>query len=378
MALTIYAEDSQFAVATGRNVNSGRGTSSFDYPPTASHDLVITSQPGDDSPYVFSPGDTYTVSFSGEKAVVLENARVVRSDAVNYGGDRGYAVVFEGTDGDGALVQVVWTPEFDFETWYWNAYRPGAPPGFYNTDQSAATTYQAVCFEASMRIATPSGSRAAGALQPGDAVRTLDHGPQPLRRIATRRMEGRGRHAPVTVAPGALGNTDALVLSQQHRILLQGPEVRRLHGVAQVLVPAVAFVDGRAIRVTPRPDITYVHLLFDRHELLCCHGVLCESLYPGPVARQALAATARTGAADRDLDDSLAGAAARPARAFLTAREGHELIGRIAGRRPRRPAFLLTPGRRHACAYRLDPARMRGRVPPGHLPACRMLRETEP
>lgn len=35
MTITIEAIDSQFAAATGSNVNSGPGTSQFDYPPTS-------------------------------------------------------------------------------------------------------------------------------------------------------------------------------------------------------------------------------------------------------------------------------------------------------------------------------------------------------
>lgn len=175
MTLTIYALDDQFAASTGSNVNSGPGTSTFDYPPNSSKDLVISSQPGDPSPYIFSPGDTYTVSFGGNGGATIENATVIRSDPISVNGDSGYAVVFEGLDSNGALVQVVWTPEFNLETWYWDHYSGGNPPGFYTADASP-TTYQMVCFEAQTPIATPDGPRAAHLLRPGDRVMTRDHG----------------------------------------------------------------------------------------------------------------------------------------------------------------------------------------------------------
>ncbi|WP_170109291.1 hypothetical protein [Celeribacter persicus] len=46
MIITIEALDSQFAAATGSNVNSGSGTSQFDHPPTSTNALIIESQPG--------------------------------------------------------------------------------------------------------------------------------------------------------------------------------------------------------------------------------------------------------------------------------------------------------------------------------------------
>nr|WP_321364163.1 hypothetical protein [uncultured Celeribacter sp.] len=53
MALRIEAIDSQFAAATGSNVNSGPGTSQFDYPPTSTHSLIIESQPATTAPISF-------------------------------------------------------------------------------------------------------------------------------------------------------------------------------------------------------------------------------------------------------------------------------------------------------------------------------------
>lgn len=118
MPITINALDHQFAAATGSNVNNGPGTSTFDYPPQSTSNLVITSQAGDSTPFIFSPGDTYTISFSGNGGTTINNATVLRSDDIDMGGDQGYAVVFEGIDTNGDLTQVVWTPEFDLETWY--------------------------------------------------------------------------------------------------------------------------------------------------------------------------------------------------------------------------------------------------------------------
>jgi hypothetical protein len=53
------------------------------------------------------------------------------------------------------------------------------------------------------------------------------------------------------------------------------------------------FVDGRYV-LQPNCDlVTYVHLMFDRHEIVISEGVPSESLYPGPCAMDSLTAPAR-------------------------------------------------------------------------------------
>ena len=88
MPFTFYAEDTEFAASTGDNVNSGNGTSTFDYPPTSTKNLVITSQADDDDPRLFDLGDVYTLSFQGNGGTTIENATVIRSAPVARGSTR--------------------------------------------------------------------------------------------------------------------------------------------------------------------------------------------------------------------------------------------------------------------------------------------------
>lgn len=383
MTITINAIDSQFAASTGSNVNSSPGQSKFDYPPTSTNGLIIESQLGDDSPYIFSPGDTYTLTFSGQGGGTIENATVVRSDYINYGGDEGYAVVFEGYDSNGELVQVVWTPEFDLETWYFNNFVGGQAPEFYNTDLDPGTTYQAVCFEASMPIDTPSGPMPAVRIRPGDRVLTHDHGPQVVRWVAARDVRGWGRHAPVVFEPGAIGNSGPVCLSQHHRVLVQGEEVMQKHGVSQVLLPAVSFVDGTHIRIRPQDRITYVHLLFERHELVSCQDVVCESLYLGRVAREVMVAASaapkgapESGAVETLMDVLGMSDAQTPARRFLSVREGHALLAQISGQSKQKPKLFLSPGRKQSRPYHLDLLKGPG-WSGGGLPAFESVTQSE-
>ncbi|MFN4131144.1 MAG: Hint domain-containing protein, partial [Paracoccaceae bacterium] len=139
-----------------------------------------------------------------------------------------------------------------------------------------------LCFVAGTRIHTGTGLVPVEDLMPGDLVLTADHGFRPLRWSARRRVGGRGTAAPVLIAAGALGNSRDLWLSQQHRIMLSDWRAETLFGMAEVLVAAVHLVNGDTIRLNPCDQVDYIHLLFDRHELIFSEGILTESFHPGP------------------------------------------------------------------------------------------------
>lgn len=284
MVKTFEAVDNEFAVASGRNVNSGPGRSTFDYPPNGTFNLVVTSHPDDTNPNLFEVGETYSLSWTGNGGGgTIQNATIIRSDAAP-GGDGGI-IVFEGVTDKGELVHVVWTPDFDLEGWYWDHFSARASPGFHTVDQNAAYSHQVVCFAAGTLIATPHGARPVELLRPGDTVMTRDHGPQPVLWVARREGTGLGANAPVHFAPGSIGNRAALRLSQQHRVLVRAAMAELMFAAPEVLVPAKALIDGQAVRLMPCAWITYVHLLLARHEILdAANGAPCESLLPGDVA----------------------------------------------------------------------------------------------
>lgn len=342
---TIYAFDNEFAAATGSNVNSGvagPNTSTFDYPPTATRNLVITSQQGDPTPEVFSVGDTYDISWTGMGGGGdLQNVTVIRSDPISYEGQDGHAVVFEGTDQNGDTVQLVWSPRIDLEDWYFDNFNNGQSPGFYTTDQDPANEYSYVCFVAGTRIAVPGGGVPVEDLKPSDLVLALDHGPQPLRWIGKRTIGGRYGMAPVTFAPETLGNARPLSVSPQHRILSESWQTELLFGHDQVLLPARAFVGQPGVTQDPVDRVTYVHLLFDRHEIVLADDVSCESLLLGEMALHALrppddGGTAETGARFPEVLEMHDRHGMKAARPVLKMQEAAVLLGR-------RPAPVLTP-----------------------------------
>lgn len=342
MTIIINAIDEEFAAATGSNVNSGSGTSQFDYPPSATKDLVIESNTGDDSPYVFDVGDSYDLSWGGMGGnTFVEDAVVIRSDPLSLGGN---AVVFEGTDQNGDLVQLVWSPGFDLEQWYFDHFNNGQSPGFYTTDQNPAENTTYVCFAAGSPVAVPGGVRAVEELRPGDPVHTLDHGVQPLRWVGQRRVGGRLAMAPVEFDIGAIGNDEVLRLSPQHRLLVQSWQAELWFGNAELLVPARAFVGQPGVRIAPVPQVTYVHLLLQRHEILSVAGVGCESLFLGDMATGLLTppdddALAEAGAMFPELLTERPERPMRTARKVLRVKEAAVLFDRAPMVDPPEPAF---------------------------------------
>lgn len=183
--------------------------------------------------------------------------------------------------GSGSAAALQQYPNNDFNT--------NDPNGVYSIRFNNGTP---VCFAAGTRIATPGGWRAVEDLRPGDLVQTLDAGPRPILWAGGAAALAVGAAQPVRIAAGALGNGRDLLVSRQHLMLVEGPEVELLFGESQVLAAAKDLVDGVAIRPEAGARmVRYHHLLLDRHHLLIAEGAQAESLHPGPVGMAALGYT---------------------------------------------------------------------------------------
>jgi ribosomal protein S27E len=191
-----------------------------------------------------------------------------------------------------------------------NATEEGTNTFSYTVEDSAGNTDTAFvdvttsvpCFVAGTMIATPQGLRPVERIAPGELVDTLDHGPQPVRWVGLRRLDAADLAAapalrPVRIAAGALGDglplTD-LFVSPQHRVLVCSRIALRLFDGAGVLVAAKQLLGMPGIVMDHGAKaVTYVHLLFDRHEVVLSNGAATESLYIGPEMLKSLDAAAR-------------------------------------------------------------------------------------
>ena len=147
-----------------------------------------------------------------------------------------------------------------------------------------------VCFANGTRILTPYGDVPVETLMPGQLVVTLDHGPQPLLwigmcHVGAEELCKNEKLRPVLIKEGVLENERDLLVSRQHGIML-GPDhlVRAIHLARET----------RGVRVAHgRREVTYVHLLFKRHEIVFSEGIPSESFYPGPNALKSMSPAAR-------------------------------------------------------------------------------------
>lgn len=137
------------------------------------------------------------------------------------------------------------------------------------------------CFSAGTEIATATGPRPVEAIAPGDLVMTRDHGLRPVRWAGQVTVPAEGALAPVVLTGGVVGNRRDLVVSPQHRVLLTGWQAQLYCGEDEILVAAIHLVNGATVRQRRGGTVTYVHLLFDGHEVIESEGAWTESLYLG-------------------------------------------------------------------------------------------------
>lgn len=154
-----------------------------------------------------------------------------------------------------------------------------------------------ICFVQGTRIATPQGPLPVDALRPGDRIDTLDDGPQEILWVGRRRMSGARLYAmphlrPVRIREGALetGRPEGdLLVSPQHRVLLRGPQAELLFNSHEVLVAAGDLLNDRSITLdhTLR-EVTYIHLMLERHQVVWANGVETESFHPANTSLDAV------------------------------------------------------------------------------------------
>jgi hypothetical protein len=115
-----------------------------------------------------------------------------------------------------------------------------------------------------------------------------ESGLQPLRWIGRRDLSladliVQPQLQPVRIAAGALGAglpARNLLVSPQHRMLVQGARAELLFGDAEVLVAATHLTGLAQVATVLTPGVTYIHLLFDAHELIEAEGAWTESFQP--------------------------------------------------------------------------------------------------
>ena len=118
---------------------------------------------------------------------------------------------------------------------------------------------------------------------------TRDNGLQQIRWVGKRCLSAaelaRDSHLrPVLIQQGALGKSMPerdLLVSPNHRILIVSEQSALYFEDREVLVAAKHLTMRSGIDTVEASDLTYVHLMFDHHEVILSDGAWSESFQPG-------------------------------------------------------------------------------------------------
>lgn len=158
------------------------------------------------------------------------------------------------------------------------------------------------CFTPGTLIATDRGAVPVETLSVGDRVLTRDHGLQPIRWIGRRDLTAsellRTPHLrPVLIGAGALGPGQPqrdMRVSPQHRLLMTGAYPELISGETEVLAPALYFLGQPGIvQDAAAMGVSYLHLMFDQHEIVMSDGIWSESFQPGAATLSSMEAAQR-------------------------------------------------------------------------------------
>jgi hypothetical protein len=152
------------------------------------------------------------------------------------------------------------------------------------------------CFTPGTYITTPLGERPVEDLIAGDLVITRDHGLQAIRWIGHKVISGARLFAspelrPIEIKKDAFGPAQpsrAMLVSPQHRMVINSDLAARYYGSQELLVPAKALTPNAYISKTDVKRTTYIHMLFDHHEIIFANGVATESFHPNKAVMNGL------------------------------------------------------------------------------------------
>ena len=153
------------------------------------------------------------------------------------------------------------------------------------------------CFTPGTLIDTDKGQVAVERLTAGDRVLTKDHGYRTLRWIGRRdltpaELAAQPQLRPILIRAGAFGPAMPerdMRISPQHRLLLSDARAELFSGEAEVLAPAQHFLGmAGVVRDAAVGGTSYLHLLFDQHEIVRSDGIWSESFQPAPAVLSGL------------------------------------------------------------------------------------------
>jgi len=198
----------------------------------------------------------------------------------------------------------------------------------------SADASETPCFTPGTMIATDMGEVLVEDLKEGDKVVTRDNGLQTVRWVGRRRYLGRelarNPHLyPVLIRKGALGEglpERDMRLSPNHRVLVAGDLTALYFEEREVLASAKHLVNHRGVYEVESLGTVYLHILFDKHEVVLSNGCWSESFQPSDRSLTGLGNAQRQEILEIFPDIIGAANGMRPARRILSEQEAHRLF----------------------------------------------------
>ena len=124
---------------------------------------------------------------------------------------------------------------------------------------------------------------------------------QEIRWIGTTELTGhklaRAPHLrPILIQAGSLGPNlpeQDILVSPQHRILMSGEKAQLFFEEREVLAAAKHLTDLDGVDEVGTLGVTYIHFMFDQHEVVLSNGVWTESFQPGDQTMDSMGAGAK-------------------------------------------------------------------------------------
>lgn len=158
------------------------------------------------------------------------------------------------------------------------------------------------CFTPGTLIATPKGEVPVEHLKAGDRVITRDNGIQEIRWTGQKALGWKDLAAnphlkPVLIRQGSLGNglpERDMMVSPNHRMLVANDRTALYFDEHEVLVSAKHLAAANGIQSIDSIGTTYIHFMFDRHEVVLGNGAWTESFQPGDMTLKGMGNAQRT------------------------------------------------------------------------------------
>ncbi|MFD1341817.1 Ig-like domain-containing protein [Litorisediminicola beolgyonensis] len=154
---------------------------------------------------------------------------------------------------------------------------------FFNIEQVVP------CFTPGTLIATPQGERLIEDLREGDRIITRDNGIQEIRWVGRKDLTGhelaRKPHMrPILIQKGSLGPNlpeHDMLVSPNHRVLVNNDKTALYFEEREVLAAAKHLTGLDGVDEVGSLGVSYIHFMFDHHEVVLSNGAWTESFQPG-------------------------------------------------------------------------------------------------